>query len=226
VVQARALPYYRYPLLAFLLPLMALDFTHILAKRSAPAARLLALAALSFAGFFLAPQSALLIHRYRWWETDFISSLEHNLDALGGPQLSHHIQCIDTNTGCGNVLYRMRLEPESGVLSDFFLFGAQPTAANVAPVVRQTRQQFSRDLLRDPPKVLVVTSYLYLDGSEHFLKLDSWPAFESFLADRYTLETEWSPTRTARWWSREETPASYRIYVLRSPPDGGAGPHP
>ena len=43
----------------------------------------------------------------------------------------------------------------------------------------------------------------------------SWPAFKAFLADDYTLETEWTPSRIARWWSREETPASYRIYVLR-----------
>jgi hypothetical protein len=243
VVQARALPYYRYPLLAFLLPVMALDLTRALDVRGADgraparrpgaasvlrpnAARLLAMAALSVGGLFLAPQSAILIHRYRWREIDFIASLEQNLNALGGPRLSRHIQCIDTNSGCGTVLYRMSLEPASGVLSDFFLFGPSATEANEPPVIRQTRAQFTRDLLADPPQVLVVTSSLYLDDSEHFLKLDRWPAFKSYLAANYTLETEWSPTRTARWWSREETPASYRIYVLRSPPDGRAGPHP
>jgi hypothetical protein len=222
LVQARGFPYYRYTLLIFLLPLMAVDFTraaetqlsdlwratsHI---RRIKAAQWLALAALAFGGFFLAPQSAVLIHRYRWWETDFISSLEQNLDALGGQRLSGHIQCIDTISGCGNVLYRMRLEPANGLLVDFPLFGSDDV-----PFVRQTREQFFAAMNASPPQVLVVTSALYVDGPGEYRKLDRWPAFESFLANEYTLQREWSPTRTARWWSREETPASYRIYVLR-----------
>jgi len=230
IVQARALPYYRYPLLVFLLPLIALDFTRVFDSNTRelnqppptpPAARLLAAAGLAVGGLFLAPQSALLIHSYRWQQTDLIASLEEDLNGLGGAGLSRHIQCIDTNSGCGTVLYRMRLEPVSGVLSDFFLFGRDD-----APVVRQTREQFARDLLRDPPRVIVVTSYLYLDGSEHYLKVDRWPAFESYLAGNYTLQTQWSPTRTARWWSREELPVSYRIYLLRAQPDALAPPHP
>ena len=228
ILQARALPYYRYPLLAFLLPLMALDFTRAFepsARLGAPhlasemwvgshqIARLLALAALAFAGLFLAPQSAILIHRYRWAQTDLITSLEQNLNALGGPSLSGHIQCIDTNSGCGNVLYLMRLESSNGVLSDFFLFGSSD-----APAVRQTREQFSSAILAHPPQVIVVTSRLYLgdpDDYENYTKLDRWPALATFLESRYTLHTEWTPTRPERWWSREEKPAAYRIYILR-----------
>ena len=217
ILQQRALPYYRYPLLAFLLPLLALDLTSTLESDAARtlrsrAARTLAIAALCFGGFFLAPQSAILIHRYRWWETDFILSLEDNLSALGGAQLSGRIHCIDSISGCGNVLYRMRLIPATGVLSDFLLFGPDS-----APIVRQTRAQFSEAVLAHPPQVIVVTSHLHIDGPDAYLKLARWPAFEDWLAANYTLQTEWSPTRTARWWSREETPASYRIYVLRRP---------
>jgi hypothetical protein len=175
------------------------------------AAGWLALAALAFGGFVLAPQSAVLIHRYRWWETDFITSLEQNLDALGGQRLSGHIQCIDSISGCGNVLYRMRLAPSTGVLSDFLLFGPDDI-----PIIRQTRASFSAAVQANPPQVIVVTSPLHLDGPDEYRKLDRWAAFQSFLADDYTLQTEWSPSRTARWWSREETPAGYRIYVLRS----------
>jgi hypothetical protein len=242
ILQARALPYYRYPLLAFLFPLMALDFTRAFTRAGAPhldsemreggpadpgapfvtasssrvgstTANVLAMLALAFAGFFLAPQSAILIHRYRWAQTDLIASLEQNLDALDGPALSGHIQCIDTNSGCGNVLYLMRLEPATGVLSDFFLFGDSR-----APAVRQTRDRFSAAILAHPPQVIVVTSRLYLGdpGSyDNYTKLDRWPAFANFLASRYTLHTEWTPTRPERWWSREEKPARYRIYVLR-----------
>lgn len=215
VVQARGFPYYRYPLLIFLLPLMALDFTralrtHLPGPLRTRAARLVAVAALAFGGFVLAPQSAVLLHRYRWQETDFIASLQRNLESLGGPRLSGRIQCIDSISGCGNVLYRMRLEPANGLLVDFPLFGADEV-----PFVRQTRQRFLSALHAAPPQVLVVTSALYVDGPGDYRKLDHWPAFAGFLADDYTLQTEWSPRRTARWWSREETPAGYRIYLLR-----------
>ena len=218
IVQARALPYYRYPLLVFLLPLIALDLTRAfdfpppVPARRTRAIQALAVLGLGFGGFFLAPKSAILIHGYRWWQTDFISSLTQDLNSLGGQQLSHKVLCIDTNSGCGNVLYNMRLEPSNGILSDFFLFGD----GNV-PAVRQTRQEMSRSLATNPPQVMVVTGSLYLGGANSldYRKLDRWPAFKAFLADDYTLETEWTPSRTARWWSREETPASYRIYVLR-----------
>jgi hypothetical protein len=228
VIQARGLPYYRYPLLAFLLPLMAIDFTRTVTNPGAPrldsetwarhpnAARFLAAVALAFGGFFLAPQSAILIHRYQWNNTEFITSLQQNLNALGGASLSGRIQCIDSISGCGNVLYRMRLEPATGVLSDFLLFGAisdrQPP--DQIPILRDTRAQFLAAMLAHPPQVIVVTSHLHIDGPDNFQKLARWPAFAQFLATRYTLQTQWSPTRTARWWSREETPASYRIYVL------------
>jgi hypothetical protein len=187
---------------------------------SSPAAKALAALALAFGGFFLAPQSAILLHRYQWWNTDFISTLQQNLNALGGPALSGRIQCIDSISGCGNVLYRMRLEPATGVLSDFLLFGnpADPRDPDSIPILRRTREQFLSAILARPPQVIVVTSHLHMEGPENVLKLARWPAFAEFLATHYTLETEWSPTRTARWWSREETPASYRIYVLKSDP--------
>jgi hypothetical protein len=235
IVQQRALPYYRYPLLAFLLPLMAIDFTRAATTPGAPfvtappsrvgskstrTAQILSTLALAFAAFFLAPQSAILIHRYQWDNTEFITSLQQNLNTLGGPSLSHHIQCIDSISGCGNVLYRMRLEPATGVLSDFLLFGSvsdkQPP--DQIPIIRQTRAGFSTALAANPPQVIVVTSHLHIDGPDNFQKLSMWPAFSNFLASRYTLQTQWSPTRPARWWSREEIPASYRIYVLRTQP--------
>ncbi len=216
IVQARGFPYYRYTLLAFLLPLMALDFTQALALRPAStlrvkALRTLALFALAIGGFFIAPQSAIILHGFRWQQTDFITSLEDNLNRLGGASLSGHIQCIDSISGCGTTLYKMRLVQSTGVLSDFLLFGP----ANV-PVIQHTRAQFSNAILSHPPQVIVVSSALHIDGPDHYQKLDRWPAFASFLASTYTLDTEWSPTRPAKWWSREQWPAGYRIYILRT----------
>ena len=229
ILQARALPYYRYPLLAFLLPLMAVDFHRavhrfVLSSKPAVSPMLrrsisgLAIAALAFGGFVVAPQSAVLIHRYRWWETDFITSLEQNLNALGGSALSGHIQCIDSISGCPAVLYQMRLEPASGALGDYLLFGPE-----IAPIVRQQRQQFAKDIFANPPEVIVVSSHLHFgsaEDAENFEKLTRWPELANFLAIRYRLVTEWHPTRPALWWSRPEMPASYRIYILRT------GTHP
>jgi hypothetical protein len=106
----------------------------------------------------------------------------------------------------------MRLEPASGVLADYLLLGP-----DTIPIVRQTRQQFAGDIFAHPPQVIVVSSRLHMQGGENFDKLARWPEFAGFLAARYTLATEWHPTRPALWWSRAEPPASYRIYVLRTP---------
>jgi hypothetical protein len=235
VLQHRALPYYRYPLLAFLLPLIGLDLAEALfggagippdpERPRAPQrqlARGLAAAALAFGGLFLPAQSAVLIHRYRWNQTDMLNSLQRNLGALGGPALSGRIQCIDSVSGCGTVLYRMRLEPATGVLSDFLLFGntTDSHAPEDVPVIRDTRAQFLNAVAARLPEVMVVTSHLHMTGPEDFGKLARWPALAQILATRYSLATEWRPTRPERWWSREEYPASYRVYVLKPPQAG------
>jgi hypothetical protein len=219
ILQARALPYYRYPLLAFLLPLMAIDFYRAARqpwsgmRRRAGAG--LAFTAVFFAAFILAPQSAVLIHRYRWWETDFITALEHDLNALGGPALSGHIECVDSISGCTTVLYRMRLEPALDFPGDYLLFGPESV-----PIVRQTHEQLASRLATDAPAVIVVSSasFLSADSPEqttHFEKLALWPELAGILAHRYTLAAEWHPYRLNRWWSRAELPAGYRIYVVR-----------
>lgn len=230
VLQHRALPYYRYPLLAFLLPLIGLD---LLAATDAPNeasggserpgaarwqyGRALALVALGFGGLWVAPQSAVLIHRYRWYQTEMLDSLQQSLRALGGSRLSGQVQCIDSISGCGTVLYRMRLEPATGILSDFTLFGntTDLRPAQDIPLIRDTRAQFLSALAAHPPAAIVITSHLHMTGPDDFGKLDLWPALEQVLAAKYSLSTEWHPSRTERWWSREEFPAAYRIYVLK-----------
>ena len=239
IVQHRALPYYRYPLLAFLLPVIALDLfaaakewvgagnsyeaesasvTGNVARPAGRAAGVVALAGLTFAGFFLAPQSAVLISRYRWYQTEMLDSLEHNLQTLGGAALSGRVQCIDSVSGCGTVLYRMRLEPATGILSDFLLFGNTTDALppEEIPIIRETRAELLAKIQSRAPEVMVVTSHLHMTGPEDYGKLARWPELERILATRYTLAEDWRPARRERWWSREEYPAGYRIYVLRN----------
>jgi hypothetical protein len=213
ILQARGFPYYRYPLLAFLLPLMAIDFTSALRQPAGTRPilrRTLAAGALAVGALFIAPVSAWDTHQYEWWNLEFISSLDQNLARLGGSGLSGRVQCIDSISGCGTALYRMRLVQSTGVLSDFLLFGPDAT-----PIIHHTREQFLRALAADPPRVIVVSSSLHIEGPEDYKKLDLWPAFKSELESRYTLATDWSPQREAKWWSRKEWPKGYRIYVLK-----------
>ena len=234
VVQARGFPYYRYPLLVFLLPLMALDLDVDLdeALRAATgvggsserrtwamATGWMAAVGLLVAGLVVAPTSAVLISRYDPANIDFISSLQADLNGLGGPLLSGHIQCIDSIAGCGTTLYRMRLVQTTGVLSDFLLFG--PTmlppgrSADSIPIVHSTRAALMSALIERGPRVLVISSYLHIDGPDNYEKLRRWPEFEAVLESRYNLQTEWRPTRPSHWWSRRQWPNGYRVYVLK-----------
>ncbi len=216
LLQPRGFPYYRYPFLAFLLPLMAIDFVSAvksLAGRHPKLRRTLATAALAIGSLFIAPVSAIYIHQYEWRNIEFISSVEENIDRLGGSSLSGHIQCIDSISGCGTALYRSRLVQSTGVLSDFLLFGPDQT-----PIVRQTREQFLGEITSNPPKVIVVSSWLHIDGPDNYEKLDRWPAFKNYLQSNYLLDTDWRPRQPVKWWSREEWPKGYRIYVRKDLP--------
>lgn len=233
VVQARGFPYYRYPLLVFLLPLMTLDLLlglrwgFAMHWRGAIARRTagwMAAAGLLTGALVIAPTSAWLIARYDPTNLDFITSLEQQLDALGGAELSGHVQCVDSISGCGTTLYRMRLVQSTGVLSDFLLFGPAQVAAGedaaATPIVRETRAELMRTMERAPPWVLVISSYLHIDGPDGYAKLERWPAFQGVLERDYRLQTEWRPTRSEHWWSRQQMPKGYRIYVLRSGREG------
>jgi len=213
LVQARGYPYYRYPLLVFLLPLISMDFASALRPSlpgRLPIARGLALLGLAVGALIIAPTSAYLIFHYES-HADFISSLEQKIDSLGGQALSGHIQCIDSISGCGTTLYKMRLTQSTGVLSDFLLFGP-----DTVPVVRSTREQFKRAIESDPPRVIVVSSWLHIDGPNNYSKLAKWPEFSDFLSKHYRLESEWTPSRPDHWWSRRQWPDRYRIYILNN----------
>jgi hypothetical protein len=215
LVQARGYPYYRYPLLVFLLPLMALDFDSAIQIKRNRLVRCLGVLGFAVGCLVIAPTSLALISRYET-HTDFISSLEQNLIALGGSKLSMHVQCIDSISGCGSTLYKMRLVQSTGVLSDFLLFGSDNT-----PVVKETREKFFQAITRQPPQAIIVSSWLHIDGPDEYQKLSRWPQLTSYLTANYSLQTEWRPSRQDHWWSRQQWPNGYRIYVLK----GTTGPN-
>jgi hypothetical protein len=140
--------------------------------------------------------------------------LQTDLENLGGltpsTQLSGHIQCIDTISGCATVLYRMKLIQATGMLSDFLIFGPEQNQA-----VRENQADFLRAVSATPPKVIIVSSNLFPSGPRDFKKLDQWPAFKNLLETRYKLYAQRTPPGLVRWWSRPEQSASYRIYLLK-----------
>jgi Dolichyl-phosphate-mannose-protein mannosyltransferase len=210
IVQARGFPYYRYPLFAFLLPLIAIDLTKSLSRDTPKFAQRLALLGIVIGGLVIAPISARMLLQYDWRNLDFITSLQANLSHLGGPELSGHVQCIDSISGCGTTLYRMKLVQSTGMLSDFLLFGPDSK-----PVIHSTREKFLQQIEEKPPRVIVISSFLHIEGPDGYAKLDRWPAFRDYLMNRYCEVADWSPSRPQKWWSRAQWPDGYRIYVLK-----------
>ena len=209
LAQAKGFPYYRYPLLAFLLPLMAADCVHALRPpRRLPT--LLPALALHY-GTSLAPLSAAKAHRFRWQDRQFLTSLTRALQTLHARD--GETQCIDSISGCGNALLRLRLVQTTGLLSDFFVFGPPQ-----APAVQEARAAFVAATQTHPPQYLIVTDGLHLHPGDpgHWSKLARWPWFQTWLGSRYTLVLTRYPTRPALWWARPQMPAFYRLYVRNS----------
>ncbi len=209
IAQGKAFPYQRYPFLVLLLLLMGLDLTAALRK---PGFELwLAVLGLGFGSLFLVPQSLVKVKRYDWRNQQYVSLMDADLEGLGGSQLSGHIQCMDTTTGCSQVFYNLRLVSETGMLSDFLVFG-RPQAAEV----RVARAEFLPQIEARPPWVMVVTGGLFPKGPADFRKLQLWPAFDEFLSEHYRQCVQRTPTKMVDWGGGPpEPPASYRIYVLR-----------
>lgn len=214
VAQGKGFPYQRYPFLILLLVFMALDFTAML--RQAGVRRLVAMLALAWGAFVIAPMSLVILHRFDWKNQESVTLLMSDLQRIGGPNLSGNVQCIDTISGCAGALYRMRVVQRTGLVSDFLLFGSPRFSA-----VRSARRQLLAALQTAPPRLIVVTSRLFPSGPDGFQKLKRWPELESELSRDYRLCLTRTPPDPVRWWSRVQQPVSYRIYELRSM--GGVG---
>ncbi len=223
LAQAKGFPYYRYPLLAFLLPMVAEDCDRALRAwgnaparfplRARPALAACAAGALAYAAFLVAPVSAEKTHRFAWRDQQFIHSLTGDLLALHAAD--REVQCIDSLAGCGTTLLRLHLVQATGLLSDFFIFGPDHVDQAGARAIREARQGFVDAVERQgPPRILIVSTGLHLvPGVEGWTKLDRWPWLENYLAAHYQLVLTRVPTRPVRWWARASLPSAYRVYV-------------
>lgn len=211
LVQGKALPYQRYPMMAFLLPLIALDLTTAWCRgASGPKlARCVALGGLCCGCLVLAPLALVKVHRFDARPQEFDAMLMADLSRVNG-DLSGRVQCLDGIQECLPTLYSMHLLPATGMLSDQPLFDAVKR-----PAVEILRQRFEKEVTERPPLVFVVVSGFSLDSVKGYQKLEAWPAFERWLNANYTLSVERTPPHLVRWWGRPQEPAGYRLYVLK-----------
>ena len=222
LAQAKPLPYHRYPLMAFLLLLIAIDL--VTAWQRSPAvgrniARYVALAGLCYGCLVIAPRSLIKVHHFVAKPQEFDAMLAADLRTVGG-DLNRRVQCLDTINECVPTLDSMGLEPATGFLYDLNLFGSKKQAP-----VREVQERFFNEVQKNPPAVFVVVSGYFLEDTGGYQKLQAWPEFEQWLNAHYTLAEERVPPHAVRWWGRSQRPAGYRMYV-RNPVTAVANPLP
>ena len=217
LLQGKGYPYHRYPTLGFLLLWVALESTAAMRqsitqrthqRRPHPRSHLswpraVGLVTILYGALLVAPES-LDRALHATWNQSLILQLDRDLTQLGGASLSGSVQCLDSISGCNTALGRLGLRQQTGLLSDFLVFGPA-----TRPAVQRSRGSFLAEVTAHPPRILIVTSWLHPSGLPDYAKLALWPAFSCLLSTRYRLEVERS------FPPGNNGPLGYRIYVLR-----------
>ncbi len=211
VAQGKGYPYQRYPFLAFLFPLAALVFDAALGSPGRLAR------GLGFAGFaaglVCAPAYVRASARASW-PVGAVAAMEQ---ALRG-QADGEVQCIDAVSGCTDALLALGLRQATGTLYDEYLFpqvpapwgtpyAGFPSGAPLPRAVVLARARLQPLLQAHPPRVLLVSSWLFPQGPGDYRKLALWPWFDRFLRDRYRPAAERSFPRA------ENGPLGFRVYI-------------
>ena len=208
ILQGKGFPYHRYPTEAFLLLLIG-TLTFPLLQHPAWVRNFALLTILG--ALFLAPVSASIANHFDWRNQEFNRSLASNLTALG-PNLQNQIQCFDNTAGCINTLYNLQIVQATGYLYDCYAFQSKPS-----PYQDRYRQDFLSTVQQAAPRILVVTDQDCFTMNRGFTRLDRWPQFLTFVAQNYTLTTQYTPPHTIGWWRHPSPPFSYRIYLRKQP---------
>jgi hypothetical protein len=212
ILQRRAYPYQRYPFMVFLLLILALQLDAAL--RRTDRIHWLSAAALLWTSLLFAPSSLWKAAHYQSPEEAFDTQLCLDLNTLDRQQhlgtLSGHVQCLDTISGCIDTLDHLRWIQPTGQMYDEFLFHPADSVA-----VRNSRAAFLSQLQLHPPLIFVVSDRLFPSGPNGYRKLDSWPAFHTWLDANYAIVVERTPTRAWRSMGRLVIPDGYRLYLHR-----------
>jgi hypothetical protein len=152
-------------------------------------------------------------------QTQFIASLESDLDALGGASvLQEKVQCFDLVYGCLNALYHQKIVENTGFTGDMLFFSPQPSLAR-----EFYRDRFWTLARQDPASVLVVSNQTPFEANS-FGKLTFWPEFQAYLAANYVLAVERGFPEERFTVHREGAPFgtderdSYRLYLRKGSP--------
>ena len=209
LAQRKGYSYQRYPYAEFLLLWVGIECTSALRDRRL-VVRGMGLGGLLF-GLCLCVPGYLRAATRAQWEEPYLAALQRDLVAAGGASLDGRVQCVDSISGCVNVLYRMRLTQATGTLYDEFLFPPKRLAGSgrVPEAVVAGQWAFLHELAERPPRVMVVSSWLFADGPGGWAKLALWPAFAEYLTAGYVLVDE------QRFGVGENGPLGFRVYVRR-----------
>jgi hypothetical protein len=212
LAQAKGWIYQLYPVIALSAIWAAIEIQYAFGERGwwRPTAAAVVLLWL----FFLARPLPLRSEPLPNYSMDHIALLQSDLTRLGGPALNKQVQCLDmTLAGCINVLYRMRLEQSTGFIYDFALFAPQ---AN--PTVLTLRGRFMYEITANPPKVIVLSAHIWPSDRYGYDELANFPAFQSFLAEHYTLDPATPASYIPEpnlWVNHPTSERLYRLYLLK-----------
>lgn len=205
-LQGKGFSYQRYPFLIFLLLLMSSEWFESLQSDTSSWKRAITVATLSIAALlalFFAHRASTYSHANPY------DAMVTDITAVGGPNPSHTIQCMDTAGGCIASLYQQRIVQSTGFLYDcYFVDGA-------TPVVKNLRSKFETAFQKNPPRIVLITDSVCYNQSRSFNKFASWPTFNQDLQQHYTLVLERDFSRPIRYWNRPQIPFSYRIYIRK-----------
>ncbi|NYF91719.1 hypothetical protein RBB79_18830 [Tunturiibacter empetritectus] len=221
-LQRKGFPYHRYPSEAFLLLLIAIDFTTILKTRPAhwrlrfttnnkllPA---LAITGIVVGVVFVAGGSTAHALWQDWRNQEFDTMLRADLNRLGGEKLDNRVQCLDMADGCIPTLYNMRLVQSTGYLYDCYMLSNQPGAEQ-----DRSREAFWHAIMKNPPAVFVVSSNDCDPATQRpgytYQKMSRWPQFDDYLQANYHLDVERIPPHMVNAGSSPSKPLGYRIYT-------------
>ncbi len=216
VAQGKAYPYHRYPLLAFVLLLFAMELGGRLAQplrrgRADALAQGFLAATLLFSVLWFAPDAAARAARQDWRTTPSLDSLQADLRQLGDAASDRGVQCMDTMAGCITVLDRTGIVQTTGFLYDCYFFTPEPSE-----VKDGLRARFLAQIANTPPRVFVVTDQWCFDRDPSYARLAQWQAFAALLAREYRLVQDRrfsAPDKRLATW-----PFGYRLYLRRGRP--------
>ncbi len=220
VAQGKGYPYQRYPFVAFLFLLASLEFTAAAVSESRWL-RVAGVAGLAFCIVLCAPVYLRGAVQAGWSAPvlQIRDALRRQAAAGDLRSLQGQVQCMDVATGCTDALLALGLREATGTIYDEFLFPQVPDGWSGLPAgsrfkkplpaaVLAGRQAFRNALNGNPPRVIVVTSWLFPEGPGDYRKLELWPWFEEYLQAYRLAEQQTFPRG-------ENGPLGFRVYVRR-----------